>query len=389
MKESNKADAVMVKLMNRELIINELRRHPKQSRADLAKKTRLSKPAVSEIVKELIEEGIVFESGVGPSRGGKKPILLEYNARSNYVVGCFIENEMIFVALGDMNGEIVNMVKKEFTSPAEGQWIIDRISEGVKSLLKAEKVDPRRVLGMAVGVSGIAGETENSITTSPTIHWNDIDLKRELSGRLHLDVVIENDVNLMTIGEFHKGQGKNINHFIYLFIGNGIGSGLFLNGQCYRGFHSAAGEIGFMMIGDENNKNSNLGVFEANFGRMGISERLKALHIPIERGDSILKAIQEHKKEEKVNQLLDEVLEHWAKAAINMISILDPQAVILAGELAYLDPSSFERFKGMIEKYVPKMPEMKITRLGAMAGVYGAFHLALDHFHITGFKTKS
>lgn len=171
MKESNKADAVMVKLMNRELIINELRRHPKQSRADLAKKTRLSKPAVSEIVKELIEEGIVFESGVGPSRGGKKPILLEYNARSNYVVGCFIENEMIFVALGDMNGEIVNMVKKEFTSPAEGQWIIDRITEGVKSLLEAEKVDPRRVLGMAVGVSGIAGETENSITTSPTIHW--------------------------------------------------------------------------------------------------------------------------------------------------------------------------------------------------------------------------
>jgi len=83
MKKTRKASPKMVKLLNRELIINELRQNPNQSRADLAKKTNLSKPTVSEIVKELIEEGLVFETGFGPSSGGKRPILLKYNARSN------------------------------------------------------------------------------------------------------------------------------------------------------------------------------------------------------------------------------------------------------------------------------------------------------------------
>src|SRR5690625_5852097 len=75
------------------------------------------------------------------------------------------------------------------------------------------------------------------VQSSTTINWGTMNIKKELSRRLDKEVVIENDVNLMTIGEHYKGQAKNIKDFVYFFIGNGIGSGLFLDGSFYKGYH--------------------------------------------------------------------------------------------------------------------------------------------------------
>lgn len=372
--------------MNREMIINELKEYPELSRADLAKRTHLSKPTVSEIVKELIAEGLVYEAGIGPSSGGKKPIYLKYNARSHYVIAALIENQTIFIALGDMNAEIVQLEPKEFPPLTDGHVIVDLITHGVMKLLQEENIGTEKVLGMVIGVSGIKMDSEEVISSSPTIHWGTMHLRQELSNRLHIEVVIENDVNLMTIGEFHKGQGKGIQNFVYLFIGNGIGSGFILDGKFYRGHHSASGEIGFMMIGDDTKLKPDFGVFETNYGLFGVSERLRELEIYLEEKNSLLQFLQSHKSDERIASILEETLYQWAKATINIISIIDPQAVILSGELSYLDPSSFHLFKQTIEKFVPKLPDLKITKLGFKAGIYGAFHLALEKFHVAGFK---
>src|SRR5690625_3564237 len=88
----------------------------------------------------------------------------------------------------------------------------------------------------------------------------------------------------------------------------------------------------------------------------------------------------------KIKKILDEVIDNWAKATINMVSIIDPQAIILAGELEQMDQSSFKQYVKRIEKFVPKMPEIRVTKLGSKAGIYGAFHLGLEHFHMKGFK---
>ena len=386
MKKTRKASPKMVKILNRELIINELRKKPNQSRADLAKRTKLSKPAVSEIVKELIHEGLVFETGLGPSSGGKRPILLQYNSRSNYVLGVIIENDTVFVALGDMNGEIVHLHENTFEPPAEGKIISNLIVDGVKHVLKEENIEKERILGLAVGVSGIPQETESIISTSPTIQWGDFNLKKELTDRLNIRVLIENDVNLMTIGEFYKGKGLGVNNFIYLFIGNGIGSGLFLNGKFYKGTHSAAGEIGFMMIGDKSKIKPNLGVFEANYGRFGIREIIKSQGISLHSDTSLIHSLQAQRGDQKVQAILNDILWQWANATINIVSVIDPEVVILSGELIHLDEISLSKFTSFVEQYVPQMPELKITELGSKAGLYGAFHLALDQFHVEGFK---
>lgn len=376
----------LVKMMNQELIINELKQNPHQSRADLSKKIHLSKPAVSDIVKELIEKGLIMETGVGPSNGGKRPILLEYNARSNYVIGILIENRTIYLGLGDMYGELVKLEHRNFTPPADGQEIISLITEGVNALLNSEEVSKQLVLGIAVGISGIKKGTEGIISFSPNINWQNIDLVHELSDKLNIKVVIENDVNLMTIGESYKGEGIGINDFSYLFIGDGIGCGFFLDGKLYKGFHSASGEIGYMIIGNEEKSEPNLGVFEANYGGYGISHKLNELGVNVEEKDSFLKILQDKKDDKKIRNILDDAVNQWAKATADIISIIDPQVFILSGELVNMNRSSFNEYKKIIEKYVPEMPELRVAKLGSKAGLYGAFRLALDNFHIPGFE---
>lgn len=385
-----KSTPQLVKMMNRELIINELRRNPKQSRADLSKKTKLSKPTISEIVRELLDEELILETGIGESSGGKKPIYLKYNSRFHFVFGILIENDSIYFALGDMSGEIISLFKQKFTPHSEGTIIIDSIEEEVRRLLELEKIEIDKVLGMVVGVSGIKMDSDDMIHSSPTIRWGNTNLRKELSTRLGVDVIIENDVNLMTIGEFYKGQGQNIANFVYLFIGNGIGSGLFLNEKFYKGTHSASGEAGFMMIGNESNVKQELGVFETNYGLFGVSERLRELEVNLETSevDSLLHILQSHQSDPRIKEILDETIDHWAKAAINLISIIDPQAVILSGELVNMNQASLHAFKQKIKRFVPQMPEIKITELGSKAGIYGAFHLGLTEFHVAGFKYK-
>lgn len=385
-----KSTPQLVKMMNRELLVNELKRRPLQSRADLAKKTKLSKPTVSEIVKELIDEGIIVETGVGESSGGKKPIYLKYNSSFNFVIGVLIENDSIHFAIGNMDGDIISKTEKKFKPYSTGDVIIDLIEKEVLSLTKAENIDSEKILGMTVGVSGIKKDSDGLIHSSPMIRWGDVNLQHELSTRLKWDVIIENDVNLMTKGEFYKGQGKDIQDFVYLFIGNGIGSGLFLNKKFYKGANSASGEIGFMMIGDEKNMKEDLGVFETNYGLFGVTGKLKELGFAIEdtNPDSLLDLLQNNENHPGVKRLLEDTIEHWAKAAINLISIIDPEILILAGALVNMNESSLHKFKKTIEKFVPQMPEIKMTELGSKAGIYGAFYVALTQFHVTGFKYK-
>ncbi|AWI13278.1 ROK family transcriptional regulator [Caldifermentibacillus hisashii] len=380
MNKPRKASRQLVKSLNRELVINELKEFPKQSRADLSKRTKLSKPAVSEIVKELIEEGLVIEIGLGPSSGGKKPILLEYNSKANYVLGVLVEDDKIFITVGDMNGELVDITQLTFTPPTEGSMIVSLIENGVRKILNSQKIKIDKVLGMTVGISGISVDPNQKIDYSPSIDWGDINLKDMLSKKLDMQIIIENDVNLMTIGEYYKGSGFNIPNLVYLFIGNGIGSGIIINGQFYKGSHTAAGEIGYMFIGNESNFRQNMGIFEATYGRFGISEMLKQEYLEFKQDDSLIQVMQAHDHNLKIKEILNEVIKEWAKAAVNIISILDPEMVILSGELAYMNEESFNLFKSIVENYVPKLPDLKITKLGSKAGLYGAVHLALNHF---------
>lgn len=384
---SRKASSRLVKEMNRKLIIDELKKNPRQSRADIAKKTKLSRPCVSELVREMIEEGLIIEVGVGTSTGGKRPIMLEYNVKSNFVIGAMIEDSSLSVILADMQGDWIATTTKEFYIPTDGYYITNLIAEAVKQLLHENSISQKDILGMAIGIPGITLEMDRKIGYTPGVDWKDISLEDEMKERLGFPIKVDNDVNLMTIGEFYRGNETNAKDIVYLFAGNGVGSGIIIDGKFYRGFHNAAGEIGHMIIGNQMNKIPNMGVFETNYGLLGIREKIKQHGLESNFSNSLIEYLQTHESE-TAKSLLDDILFHWATAVINLSSILDPQLVILAGEMSKLNATSFEKFKSIVEEYLPKSPKIKITSLGSKAGLHGTVHLALESFAQASFMNK-
>ncbi|WP_346265504.1 ROK family transcriptional regulator [Metabacillus idriensis] len=387
-----KASPPLIRELNRNLILRELRSHPLQSRAALAKKTKLSRPSVSELIKEMINDGMVREVGMGnsTSNGGRKPILLEYNAQSHFVGGAILQDGLLKVTLADMDGNLIKTDSESIQMPISDNEIITVVDSMLTKIITSFSISKNQILGIVIGVPGITTETGEGIRYSPGVSWSDNDVVRVFEKQIGIPVVIDNDVNLMTLGEFHKGLGVSYQNTIYLFAGNGIGSGIIIDGEFIRGAHKAAGEIGYMLIGNTLNKNLDMGVFESNYGTAGLLQRMERLGLPVDYSKKAIFQLQRLSlKDSTAEELLNELLDSWTIAIVNLASILDPDLIILSGEMSDLHDEYLELLKRNIERYIPKLPSISLTTLGSKAGLYGAIHLALGEFTQFGYQNRS
>jgi predicted NBD/HSP70 family sugar kinase len=387
-----KASPPLLRELNRNLILQELRSHPLQSRAALSKKTKLSRPSVSELVKEMIKEGLIREVGIGnsTSSGGRKPILLEYNAQSNFVVGSIFQDGLMKVTLADMDGNLIKTLSEFITMPANDSAIFNAVDSLLTKIITSFAISKNQILGMVIGVPGITTETGEGIGFSPGLSWSDTDVVKAFEEHIGVPVVIENDVNLMALGEFHKGLGVKYQNTIYLFAGNGIGSAIILNGEFIRGAHKAAGEIGYMLIGDTLNKKKDMGVFESNYGSTGLLQRMESIGLPVDYSKRAISQLQSFSSQHSTaRDLLNELLKNWTIAIVNLASILDPELIILSGDMSDLQNEYLERLIKSIDTYIPKLPLIVLTTLGSKAGLYGAVHLALGEFTQFGSQNRS
>jgi predicted NBD/HSP70 family sugar kinase len=387
-----KASPPLLRELNRNLILQELRSHPLQSRAALSKKTKLSRPSVSELVKEMIKEGLIREVGIGnsTSSGGRKPILLEYNAQSNFVVGSIFQDGLMKVTLADMDGNLIKTLSEFITMPANDSAIFNAVDSLLTKIITSFAISKNQILGMVIGVPGITTETGEGIGFSPGLSWSDTDVVKAFEEHIGVPVVIENDVNLMALGEFHKGLGVKYQNTIYLFAGNGIGSAIILNGEFIRGAHKAAGEIGYMLIGDTLNKKKDMGVFESNYGSTELLQRMESIGLPVDYSKRAISQLQSFSSQHSTaRDLLNELLKNWTIAIVNLASILDPELIILSGDMSDLQNEYLERLIKSIDTYIPKLPLIVLTTLGSKAGLYGAVHLALGEFTQFGSQNRS
>lgn len=387
-----KASPPLLRELNRNLILQELRSHPLQSRAALSKKTKLSRPSVSELVKEMIKEGLIREVGIGnsTSSGGRKPILLEYNAQSNFVVGSIFQDGLMKVTLADMDGNLIKTLSEFITMPANDSAIFNAVDSLLTKIITSFAITKNQILGMVIGVPGITTETGEGIGFSPGLSWSDTDVVKAFEEHIGVPVVIDNDVNLMALGEFHKGLGVKYQNTIYLFAGNGIGSAIILNGEFIRGAHKAAGEIGYMLIGDTLNKKKDMGVFESNYGSTGLLQRMESIGLPVDYSKRAITQLQSFSSQHSTAcDLLNELLKNWTTAIVNLASILDPELIILSGDMSDLQNEYLEKLIKSIDTYIPKLPLIVLTTLGSKAGLYGAVHLALGEFTQFGSQNRS
>ncbi|WP_442603592.1 ROK family transcriptional regulator [Paenibacillus sp. KN14-4R] len=371
-----------VKQMNREGILFQLKQK-QMSRADLAKETELSRPCVSALVEEMINEGLVHEVGIGESKGGRKPMLLEYNTQAFAVVGAVFEGSTIRMALADLKGELLAQYEATLPQPTSGEMAIKGLEIGLKDLLAMTHFDKSRLLGMGVGLPGITQKRNGTISYAPSTGWMGLPVQQEIEARLGLPVTIDNDVNMMTLGEYYQGAGKEMSTLVNMYVGTGIGAGIMINGQFYRGSHEASGEIGYMMIGPSDNpRHGDYGVFESNYAVPAIYAKASTLLPFIQEGVSIVEQLVAHAEQGTVGvqELLDELYRKWAYGIANIVSVLDPELLILSGEMLYIKEQGVQTIREWLSNWVPVVPAIKLATLGNQAGIAGAVHSVLESF---------
>jgi predicted NBD/HSP70 family sugar kinase len=379
-------NAKLVKHINREGILHQLKENPRVSRADLAKLTELSRPCVSALVDEMITEGLISEVGMGESKGGRKPILLEYNFQAYGVIGAVFEGSTLQLAIANLKGELLIQRTTCLPQPMTGETAIQSIKQGIAALLDESGFKKEWLLGMGLGLPGITQRSAGTVSYAPSTGWMGLPVQQEIEEILGLPVVIDNDVNLMTLGEFHKGIGVGHSNLVYMYAGTGIGAGIMIDGQLYRGAKEASGEIGYMMVGPVGNQTKGeYGVFERNYSVRAIHDKAKDVLPSIDEGLSIVKQIvdQADRGSEEAQTLLDDICRHWTYGIANLTSVMDPALLILSGEMLHIGDKGINKIQQWLNDWVPSVPQIKMASLGDQAGLIGAIHCTLEAFPST------
>ncbi len=222
------------------------------SRAQLSKKYKISKATVSEIVSKLINIDFVKEIGMGKSTriGGRKPILLEFNPKAGYAIGIEIKRDHARLALTDLNAHIYLQDKIEYHENASLSDIIAQLFPFIHKYLEEKWVISAKPMGIGVSIPGLIDYKRGCVLESDSLKdWVGLPIKNLFEKEFGIETIIENDVKAITFGESRFGNGRNYNNMIYLWIGDGIGAGIVINGELYRGVSASAGEVGYYELG--------------------------------------------------------------------------------------------------------------------------------------------
>ena len=218
------------------------------SRADIARRTHLTRTTVSDVMAELFTRGMVAEVGRGPSSGGKAPILLELVSDARQVIGLDLSENHFTGALVNLRGTVRHTTQL----PVQGRNGDDALELVYRLVdrLVGESTEGT-LLGIGVGTPGVIDSRTGTIRWAVNLDWQDLPLGALLSERYVLPVSLSNDSQASALAEYVFAEGQRVQNLVAIKVGNGIGSGILIGGQLFRGDGFGAGEIGHIGVVDD------------------------------------------------------------------------------------------------------------------------------------------
>lgn len=229
---------------NTRLVLKTIYEQDGISRADIARATRLTRPTVSTIVSDLLDDQLVAETGVGPSAGGKPPTLLEVKANA-YRLLC------LDLGSREFRGTLINLrggVTERAHFATDGRVGRDALELVYNLIERLQAASPVPLLGIGVGTPGLVDPQRGAVRQAVNLDWRDLPLKSLLEERFETPAHIANDSQAAAMGEGTFGIGRDSSNLILIKVGQGIGAGIVLNGQPLYGDGFAAGEIGHVVV---------------------------------------------------------------------------------------------------------------------------------------------
>lgn len=329
-----------MKLHNQKKVLELLHQEKLISRIDIARRANLQKQTVTNIVKELLAYELVIEEAVLAKEGvGRKPVLLRLLRENLFAVGVEVTKSYLAGVVIDYNRKVIFQHKitlsirfSIYEPLSQGEELLKLLIHLIDFLL--EKVPSYgKNLGICVGSQGIIDPSKGEVIYSPYLGWHHVSVKQRLAARYSVPVYVENNVRAFARGEVWSRTGQNgesLKHALCIYLDEGVGAALVMNGQVYTGDHYYAGEIGHMKISLDGPLCycGQRGCFEAY---VSIKRIMDELHLT---GGSFAETINQLENGDAVAlSLLDEVGRHIGFVIGNVLNLLNSSAVIIGGEL--------------------------------------------------------
>lgn len=373
----------MMKSVNKSIILNKIRTAEPISRAQIAKETKLTPPTVSSIVKELIEQGIVRESDLGESKGGRKPTMLLIKSDAFYIIGVDAGPETVECVLTDLSGKVFERTTSTLEMPMTNDRFIAILKENIYQILHSSTTNPDEIIGIGVAMHGVVDVETGTSLLAPNLNLKNIPIKAELEKEFDLIIKVENDARAMALGESWFGGHGYLDSMVAVNIGRGVGSGIVINGKLYHGQQDIAGEVGHMTIdiNGEICECGNRGCFQTFVSGAAIAERARKKV----QGKTSMSGQKIFELAQSGNQSYVEILQETGRiigiGLTNLIHLVNPEKIVLGGGVMKSEQFILPIIKETIEQHalIPEAKEtdVTVTKLGNDATLLGAVSLFL------------
>lgn len=391
------------------------------SRRDVSRRTGLSTPTVTRHVNELVAAGVLSSASPenaenhGPGRPAEE---LELAPDYGRILGVDVGEHTVRAAVADFAGRVVADCER----PTLGRKGLDasmaQVTGAIAEVLSRQSLGSRtsdatatseppsatpevstpsrpgradnvRLLAAVIGVPGMVDARRGVVLDAPNLHgWRNLDLRAAILEHAGLEgtVLIENDVNLAAVGEAAMGAVQGSRSFVFVSIRRGIGAGIFVDGRLLRGHRSVAGELGFMASDPTFDYRSvgGLGHLETTAGEQHLLERAATEdpdRWPPERDDVTLRdlCLAVRDGDPIATAIMEEAFQRYGVAVANIASLLDPEQVVVGGDITVIGATAVARIEEVVRRLVPHAPVVRCSELGENAALKGALHQA--HMH--------
>ncbi len=387
-----------IRLINQAIIFQAIHRAGTISRTELAKATGLNPATITHIIRELLERGVVQEVGFGESRGGRRRALLRIHAERGYIVAVSLERQSIRGMVTDLNQrEVVRRSTASVSLSQPAQITLPALLSFIRSLIDDSALERSRFIGIGISAPGPLDAGQGVLISPPNFPgWPRTALRRIVEEETGIATFLDNDANASALAEKWFGAAREMSNYVYILADTGIGGGVVIDGDIYRGAHDIAGELGHTTIQYDGPPCDcgNAGCLELYASPQAVVRRVRqAVAAGKPSGvtemvggnpDGItFAAVAEAALQGDAVALeaLDASASALAAGIVNVVNAFDPEAILIGGQLCLAGEAIMARLREGVARRRVRDQECSVAimpgKLQSEAQLTGAFCLVL------------
>lgn len=342
------------------------------SRAHISRVSGLSKQTISSVMVDLENAHLVEETGVTEGGVGRRAQTYRLSPQAGFAVGIDLGGTNFRSGLVDFSGNVLAELSIESPHSSVDE-LLDIMSKTISQLFEKAKVPMTQFAQIVIGIPGAVNPATGVISNAPNLEYLDnLILRNLIQTKFHVSTLVENDVNIAALGELEKSKTED---FGFIAIGTGVGMGLILDGELRRGFNGGAGEIGYLPLGENLDQPSKEGHFEELIGGHAVEQKYEKL---VKNKKTLIEIFESASNGDPIaERIVDQLGSNIALGIQAICSVLDLGEIILGGGIGSRE-DLYVKIVNELEKIMHNPPNVRISTLGARAGLVGAMSYALS-----------